>query len=202
MNRNQTDTESEALIQNLLAWLQEQPEYATGEFPDKDRLLNGVDKLRLARYAEQVKNLLGDDLAIEHFITAIGTNNVTATVLAMTGLLDVLAKIAEQTSEVIKIPKRFKRARHDDHYALSQNPNLDTEEKRYEWLKEYGTEGGKSPNYSLQTFKDYLRGARRCYKKEQDRGAACINKALRNAVDFHMEQLKASSIRSRLTTNC
>jgi hypothetical protein len=89
--------EIEALIKSLLAWQNEQPEFTTGLEPDEDRILNPVDKLRLARFADKAKVFLQDSPShknvLQSFVTALSTNNIPATLMTGTKLLDVLCEV-------------------------------------------------------------------------------------------------------------
>lgn len=89
--------EIEALIKSFLAWQNEQPEFTTGLEPDEDRILNPVDKLRLARFADKAKVFLQDSPShknvLQSFVTALSTNNIPATLMTGTKLLDVLCEV-------------------------------------------------------------------------------------------------------------
>ncbi|GEM_PF-5198786 len=89
--------EVEALIKNLLVWQNEQSEFTTGIDPDEDRILTPVDKLRLARLADQAKLFLQNSPShknvFQDFITAYSKNNIPAMLGTVTKLLDALCEI-------------------------------------------------------------------------------------------------------------
>jgi len=99
--RIKSKPDNETLIQNLIGWANEQPEYKTGNFPDVDRKINPVDKLKLAKWAESAKKLcppdsdwpviLGSEITpqdpltalVRNFIHALGKNGVNAILSAL-----------------------------------------------------------------------------------------------------------------------
>lgn len=216
MDGKQTRPEIEILIQSLLAWMNEQPEYITGNFPDEERILSPVDKLKLACHAEQASNLCPPDTdwplilssdavpqdpltaSVRNLLRVLGENSVSATLLALTGLLDVLCKCT--VVPMVKIPKRVKAAWDNYWYAVKRKePLLQTEDDAYEWLTQYGTiEGTKLPP-NLGDFKDYLKRYRRLTKEVQAQAATLINPDLRKAIEFHAECIRnRSDMKGRL----
>jgi hypothetical protein len=92
-----TRAEIEALIKSLLDWQKEQSEYITSIDPDEDRILTPVDKLRLARLADQAKLFLQNSPShknvFQDFIIAYSKNNIPAMLGTVTKLLDALCEI-------------------------------------------------------------------------------------------------------------
>jgi hypothetical protein len=92
-----TRAEVEATIESLLAWQNEQPEYKTDEYPDEDRTLNSVDRLRLARLGERAKFCLQDSAnhknLFQDFITAYSENTIPAMLGIALKLCDALCEI-------------------------------------------------------------------------------------------------------------
>ena len=90
MDKNQA---IEALIQILLGWAKEQPEYVHLDSPHEDRTLNRLDKVRPAYCVEVAKDLCPEAMEpIQRFEQTLAEGNASATVLSLIYLVDALAK--------------------------------------------------------------------------------------------------------------